>query len=144
MITDALLLFSDSQAITAATASTSYVDLGAVRNPGVGANLYVQVSIDVAFTDSGSDSTLTVALQGDSTAGSFTPDGTQQLFIIPALAAAGNKYYARISPDFASAYRYLQLYYTPNNGNLTTGSVTASIVDGIQAEQVYAKNYTIS
>jgi len=109
----------------------------------VGEELYVFVTVDVAFTDGSSDSTLTVALEGDSTT-TFTPDGSQQLFIIPALAAAGNKYFAKISPDFASNYRYVQLKYTPNNGNLSTGSVTAGIVKNIQADAQYADNITIS
>jgi hypothetical protein len=143
MIIDAQNLFSDAQAVTAAAASTNYIDLGAVRNIGVGENLYVAVTVDVALSDSGSDSTVTVALEGDSTT-TFTPDASQTLFIIPALAAAGQKYYARISPELASNYRYLQLKYTPNNGNLTTGSFTAAIVHGIDAFQAYADGITIS
>lgn len=143
MYVDALLLLSDAQAVTAAAASTSHIDLGAVRNVGVGENLYVVVTVDVAFTDASSDSTLTVDLHGDSTT-TFTPDGLQTLFIIPALAAAGNVYIARISPDFASNYRYMQLYYTPNNGNLSTGSLTAFITHDVQKFTAYADGITIS
>ena len=143
MIHDAQNLFSDAQAITAAAASTNYINFGVARNIGVGENLYVVVTVDVAFTDASSDSTLTVALEGDSTT-SFTPDGTQQLFIIPALAAAGAVYIARISPDYASNYQYIQLKYTPNTGNLTTGTVTAFIAKDVQAYSSYAKGYTIS
>jgi len=143
MYVDALLLFSDAQAITAAAGSTNTVDLGAVRNLGAGEPLYVVCTVDVAFTDSGSDSTLTVALEGDST-DSFTPDGTDTLFTIPALAAAGNVYIARISPDFASNYRYLRLKYTPNNGNLSTGSLTAFITHDVQKYSSYADGITIS
>lgn len=144
MITDAQLTFSDAQAITAAAGSDNTVDLSAVRDIGTGEPLYIVVSVDVAFTDGSSDSTLTVALEGDSTT-SFTPDGTVDLFTIPALAAAGNVYYARLAPGAAPlAYRYVRLKYTPNNGNLTTGTVTASIVHDIQKFVAYAKNYTIS
>lgn len=143
MILDAQNLFSDAQAITAAAASTNYIDLGAARNIGVGEPLFVVVTVDVAFTDASSDSTLTVALEGDSST-TFTPDGSQTLFTIPALAAAGAKYTARISPDFASNYRYMQLKYTPNNGNLTTGSVTAALVHGVDAVSHYADAITIS
>jgi hypothetical protein len=143
MYVDAQLLFSDAQAVTAAAASTNYVDLGAVRNIGVGEDLYVVVCVDVAFTDSGSDSTLTVALEGDSTT-SFTPDGSQQLFIIPALAAIGDTFIARISPDYASNYRYIQLKYTPNNGNLSTGSLTSFITGNVQKYASYADAITIS
>lgn len=143
MITDALLLFSDAQAITAAAGSDNTIDQGIARDIGTGEDLYVVVSVDVAFTDSGSDSTLAVALEGDSTT-TFTPDGTVTLFTIPALAAAGNIYYAKLSPGMAPlAYRYLRLKYTPSS-DLTTGSVTASIVHDIAKFVPYAKGYTIS
>jgi len=143
MYQDAMLLFSDAQAVTAAAASTNVVDLSVARNIGVGQELYVVVTVDVAMTDGSSDSTLTVDLYGDSTT-SFTPDATQRLFIIPALSAAGAKFIARINPDFAANYRYLELYYTPNNGNLTTGSFTAFITHNVDAFTAYAKGYTIS
>lgn len=143
MILDAQNQFSDAQAVTAAAASTNIIDLGSARNIGVGENLYVQVNVDVAMTDAGSDSTLTVALEGDSST-SFTPDGSQQLFIIPAVSAAGAKFYARIQPDFASNFRYMRLFYTPNSGNLSSGSFTASIVHGIDHVTSYPKGYQIS
>lgn len=143
MILDAHNLFSDAQAVTAAAASTNLIDLGAARNIGVGEPLFVVVCVDVVFTDSGSNSTLTVDLHGDSTT-SFTPDGLQTLFIIPALAAAGNVYAARISPDFASNFRYMQLYYTPNNGDLTTGTLTSFITHDVQKYTSYADGITIS
>lgn len=144
MFLDAHNYFSDAQAITAAAGSTNTIDLGAVRDIGTGENVYVFVSVDVAFTDAGSDSTLTVALEGDSTT-TFTPDGTQDLFTIPALAAIGNIYYAKLSPGSAPLqYQYIRLKYTPNNGNLSTGSVTAGLIVGEFKAPAYAKNYTIS
>lgn len=143
MYVDAQLLFSDGQALTAAAASGNYVDLSAARNIGVGEALYVVVTIDVAFTDASSDSSVAVDLYGDSTT-TFTPDAQTRLFTIPAVAAAGNVYIARISPDFAANYRYLELYYTPANGNLSTGTVTAFIAKDVSAFTAYAKNYTIS
>jgi hypothetical protein len=143
MILDAQNLFSDAQAVTAEAASTNSIDFGSARNIGAGEELYVGVIVDVALTDSGSDSTVTVALEGDSTT-TFTPDGTQQLFIIPALAAIGSKYFAKISPEFASNFRYMQLKYTPNNGNLTAGSFTAFIVKNPDTFKAFADNITIS
>ncbi len=143
MLTDAFLLFSDAQTVTAAAASTSYVDLGAARNIGVGEPLYVVVTVDEALTDGSSNSTVPVYLYGDSST-TFTPDGSQLLFTIPALAAAGQKYVALISPDFASNYRYAELYYDVQNGNLSTGKFTASIVVGADNYNAYANGYTIS
>lgn len=143
MIFDAQNLFSDAQAITAAAASTNIIDLGSARNIGVGEPLFVVVTVDTTFADTGSNSTLTVALEGDSTT-SFTPDGTQQLFIIPALAAAGSKYAAPIAPNFASNYRYIRLYYTPNNGDLSAGAVTAFLCHTADLQTIFPKGYTIS
>ncbi len=142
-IVDALTKFSAAQAITAAAASQSYMDLGAARNIGVGMDLYIVVSVDVAFTDGGSFTGLDVYLYGDSTT-SFTPDGKQKLFTIPEDAAIGQIYKAKISPDFASNYRYIELYYDPIGASLTAGSVTAYMAVDIPAYTSYAKNYTIS
>lgn len=147
MFLDAQLLFSDAQAVTAAAGSTNTIDLSAVRDIGNGNDLYVFVSVDVAMTDASSDSTLTVSLEGDSTT-TFTPDGTRDLFIIPAVTAAGNVFYAKLSPSIGSSdganYQYIRLKYTPNNGNLTTGTFTAGIVQNIQKATVFADGITIS
>lgn len=143
MILDKLLMFSEAQAVTASAASTNSVDKKAIQDLGVGEDLYIFLNVDVALTDTGSDSTVDVYLQGDSTT-TFTPDGSQLLFRVAALAAAGTQYKARISPEQAAQFRYMQLYYTVNGGNLTTGSFTAGIVKDIQAAKIYPKGYTIS
>ena len=98
MYVDALLLFSDAQAITAAAASTDYLDQGAARDLGVGKQLYVVIVCDVAMTDGSNDSTLTVALYGDTTS-TFTPDGSQTLVTIPALTAIGTRFVIPIAPE---------------------------------------------
>jgi hypothetical protein len=144
MYVDAQLLFSDAQAVTAAADSTNLIDLGVARDIGTGENLYVVVCVDVALTDGSNDSTVTVALQGDSTA-TITPDATESIITIPALAAAGNVYIAKLSPGSAPlGYRYINLKYTPNNGNLTTGSFTAFLAKDVQKYVSYADNVVIS
>jgi len=143
MILDALNLFSDAQAVTAAAASTNVIDLKSARDIGVGENLYIGLNVDVAFTDAGSDSTLTVALQSDVDDGFATSLTTSTLFTIPALAAIGDTFFVRISPDQANQ-RYIRLYYTPANGDLTTGSVTAFIVHGIQKGTDYPSGFTVN
>lgn len=144
MYVDSQLLFSDAQAITATAASTNSIDLGAVRDIGTGKSLYVVCSVDVAFTDAGSDSTLAVALEGDSTT-TFTPDGTDTLFTFSALSAVGTTKIAKLDPGMASLqYRYVQLKYTPAGGNLATGSVTAFITDSVDKYVSYADAITIS
>lgn len=141
MLVDKKLTFSDAQAITAAAASTDVLDFSEARDLGVGEPLYIVVLVDTAFTDSGSNSTLSVALETDSSE-SFTPDATRTLFTFPALSAAGTVKISRIGPDDINQ-RYCRLYYTPNNGDLTTGAVTAFITHDIQAWKAYADNITI-
>jgi hypothetical protein len=143
MYVDSQLLFSDAQAVTAAAASTNSIDLGAARDIGTGEPLYVVCVCDVAMTDGSSDSTLAVTIEGDSTS-TFTPDGSDALFTFSALSAAGTVKYARLSPGMASNYRYLQLRYTPANGNLTTGSFTAFLTTNIDRYVSYADGYVIS
>ena len=141
MILDKVLMFSDAQGITAAAASDNYVDFGATKDLGLGENLYIAINVDVAFTDGGSDSTLTVAIQTD-TDPAFGSAVTQSVLTIPALAPIGAAYFVGIDPGVI-AERYVRLYYTPNSGNLTTGSLTATIAKDIQKQVIYPKGYTI-
>ncbi len=144
MYLDAQLLFSDAQAITADAASTNIVDLSQVRDIGTGQSLYIVTIVDVAMTDSGSDSTLAVILEGDSTT-TLNPDGSQTLFTIPATTAAGEKFFARLDPGSAPLqYQYIGIQYTPANGNLTTGSFTTFMTVNIDDWKAYADNITIS
>lgn len=142
MYVDALLLFSDAQAVTATAASTSSIDLSAVRDVGTGEDLYVVVTCDVAMTDASSDSTLAVAIEGDSTT-TFTPDYTRTLFTFSALSAAGTVKIAKLSPGDVNL-RYLQLKYTTASGDLTTGSFTAFITSQVDKWTAYADAITIS
>ena len=141
---DGLLLFSDAQAITSAAASTNILDLQTTtRQMGVGNELYVVTIVDVAFTDAGSNSTLSRVLETD-TADSFGSATTAQtLKTIPALAAVGDVFVDKLSP-FTTAERYLRVQYTPNNGDLTTGAVTTFITTTPHLWTKYAKGYTIS
>lgn len=144
MILDAQLQFSDSQAVTAAAASTNYVDLGVARDIGTGESLYVVVVCEVAMTDASSDSTLDVILYGDSTT-TFTPDAQQTLFTFPAASAAGTVKIAKLDPGSAPlAYQYIELYYSPTNGNLSTGTFSAYLTTNIDKYTSYADAITIS
>lgn len=142
MILDKQLEFSNAQAVTAAAASTNYVDLGAARNMGVGEDLYVVVVCTVAMTDGSSDSTLAVALETDTTT-TFTPDATRTLFTFSALSAAGTMKVAKLGPDDLNM-RYAQLKYTPANGDLSTGSFSAYLTNGAQLYTSYADSLVIS
>jgi hypothetical protein len=104
MFMDADLLFSDAQAVTATAASTNYYDTGPLygatsgntgRNLGVSTELYFSISVDVAMTDSGSDSTIAVSLETDDNTSFSSIATVATLVTIPALTAAGTKYFVR-------------------------------------------------
>ena len=144
MLVDALLQFSDAQAVTAAAGSTNTIDSSVARDLGTGEDLYIVVSVQTALTDGGSNTGTTVALEGDST-DSFSPDATEDLFTFDQAAAAGTVKIKKLSPGMAPlAYRYLRLKYTPAGANLTGGKFDAFITMNIDKYVAYADNVTIS
>jgi len=145
MLIDAQLRFSDEQAVTAAAASENILDLGIERYPGTGKNLYLVVLCTVAMTDGGSDSTLEVKLQSDAAAAFSSPADVPGGIVgtFPATSAIGAQLQMRLPPA-AAFERFSRLYFTPANGDLSTGSFSAFIVHDIDAWNAYAKNYTIS
>lgn len=144
MYIDSQLLLSDAQAVTASADSTNIINFGAVRDVGTGEDLYMVTVCDVAMTDSGSDSTVTVTLQGDSTE-TITPDASQALYVFPATSAAGTTKIAKLDPGSAPLqYQYVNVNYTVAGGNLSTGSFTTFITTDVQKYTSYADNITIS
>lgn len=143
MLVDAQNLYSSAQALTATAASTNLIDHGAARDLGVGENLYVVLVVDVALTDSGSDTTVAVTVETDTSAAFGSATTTQTLFTIAATAAIGTVYIARLAPS-AINEAFSRLKYTMANGNLTTGSVTAFITHDIDKYTSYPDNVTIS
>lgn len=143
MLVDAQNLFSDEQAITAAAASENLIDLGEARDIGTGENLFVVLIVDTPLDDSGDDSAVAVTLQTDDNSSFNSAVDKQTLFTIPAVSAKGTKFIARIQPD-ACNEQYARLYYTPSNGNLSAGAVTAFITHDIDKYVAYADNITIS
>jgi hypothetical protein len=141
MITDAQNLFSDSQAITAAAASTNVIDTGPLaigntgRNLGYGQDLFIFVFCEVGMSDAGNDSTLTITLQTDDNSGFSSPTTVATLGTLPALTPAGTKFFfpMPIASDAVPYERYIRLLYTPNNGNLSTGTFSAGIVMNVDA-----------
>ena len=145
MIVDGQLLFSDAQQLTVEAGSTNTIDTRAANQDwGTGEALYVVVTIDVALADDSSNSTLTVTLQGDSTT-TITPDHSVVLGTIPATSAAGAVFIYRLDPAATPLLdRYLRLLYTPNNGDLSAGTVTALITHNVQRYLAHADNVTIT
>jgi len=143
MFLDAHNQYSDAQALTAAAASTNIIDHGVARSMGTGKPLYIVLVVDVALTDAGSDSTVAVTLETDDNESFTSATSVQALFTVAATAAIGTRYYATLAPGILDE-QYSRLYFTPANGNLTTGSVTAAIVTNIEDFTHYPKGYTIS
>lgn len=143
MYLDAQNLFSDAQAVTASAASTNLIDFGSARDIGVGRELYIVVVVDVAMTDAGSDSTVTVTLETDDNAAFSSATAVQTIGTFAATTAAGSRLVARLQPD-AGWEQYVRAYYTVANGDLTTGSFTAFLTTDIQAWTAYPIGYTVS
>lgn len=143
MFVDSQLLLSDSQAVTAAAASTNYIDLAIARDIGTGEDLYLVSVCKVAMTDSGSDSTLAVTVETDDNTSFSSALTAQTAFTFSATSAAGTIKIAKLSPQVINE-RYMQVRYTPANGNLSTGSFSTFITNNIDRFVGYAKGYTIS
>jgi len=154
MILDNDLLFSDAQAVTAAAASTNYYDTGPLgyvgatsstsppantgRNLGTGGELYFSISVDTAMTDSGSNSTLAVTLETDDNSSFSSAATVATLVTIPAVSAAGTKYFVKVPIATTVPYeRYLRIYYTPANGDLSAGAFTVALVKDVDNYAVY-------
>jgi len=143
MIHDALARFSNSQAVTASAASTDIMDLGEERRIGTGKPVYLVVQTTVVMADSGSDSTVTATLESDSAEAFSSATTVLTLPVFAAETAAGTRRMLAIPPDVLTE-RYIRVYYTVANGNLTTGSFDAFLTESVDAIQTYADNVTIS
>lgn len=132
MIIDNNLLFSDAQALTATAGSTFAIDTAPLfsgnlgRRVGNGRPIYIFLTVDTAFTDAGSDSTVAVTVETDATAAMDSATTVATLSTLAALTAAGTK--AFFTLPVYNYERFIGLRYTMANGNLTTGTVTAGLV----------------
>lgn len=146
MILDNQLLFSDAQAVTATAGSTNIIDTAPLftgntgRNVGMGRQMYIFVTVDTAFTDSGSDSTIAVTIETDDNTSMSSPTTIATLTTFAALTAAGTKFFAPL--PLATYERYIGLRYTTANGNLTTGAFTAGLVLNVDQFLATATGYT--
>lgn len=148
MILDALLEFSDAQAVTATAISTNVIDLGPVtdnvlRNIGTGQPVYLIVSTNTTATDTSSDATLTVTLESDSTANlatSATVHYSTGAIAFAGYATAGTVVAAVQLPS-GNYEQYLGVRYTVASGPLTAGAFDAFLTEDAQLWRAYAKRY---
>lgn len=151
MILDNSNLFSDSQAVTATAISTNVIDL----DPGadgptltdIHGDAWLVVKTVVAATDVGSDATLTVTLESDSTANlatSATVHYSTGALAFATFSPAGSTLAAVKLPKGRVYERYLGVRYTVASGPLTAGNFTAGIVTDIDSWSAYPAGYTVS
>lgn len=148
MILDALLEFSDAQAVTSTAISTNVIDLGPVtdnvlRNIGTGEPVYLIVSTNTTATDTSSDATLTVTLESDSTANlatSATVHYSTGAIAFAGYATAGTVV-AAVQLPAGNYEQYLGVRYTVASGPLTAGAFDAFLTKDAQLWRAYAKRY---
>lgn len=151
MILDALNEFSDSQAVTSTAISTNVIDLGPVtdntlRDIGQGDDMWLIVVTAVTATDSGSDATLTITLESDSTANlatSATVHYSTAALAFASFATAGTVLVATRLPS-GNYEQYLGVRYTVASGPLTSGAFDAFLTDDPQLWRTYAKRWSIA
>lgn len=143
---DAQLLFSSAQDITASAESTNYVDSGVVRNLGAGEKLSLVFVVTTAFTDGSSNSTVTPSLQTDDNTSFGSPATVRTYDVFAALTAAKTTRVYDLSPFTAAGTyeRYIRIYYTVANGDLSTGAFTTFLTMDAQLFRVYASGFSIS
>ena len=148
MYLDAKNEFSDAQAVTSTAISTNVIDLGAtntLKDVGVGEDVWLVVLTQTAATDSGSDATLTVTLESDSTANlatSATVHYSTGALAFAAFSPAGTVLAAVRLPS-GSYERYLGVRYTVASGPLTDGKFDAFLTKDVQKWRAYADAVTI-
>lgn len=143
MFLDAALYFDNDVQILTTGASADYVDLGQNRNIGVGEDLYFVSIVSVAFTDASSNSTMTLTIEGDDSAGFGSAVTLQTIGTFAALSAIGTRLAAKLQPDVYTK-RYIRVKYTVANGDLSTGKFKSFIVKDLQAFTAYADGITIT
>ena len=144
MILDAQNLYDQTNQHLTTGASTNIIDHGIARDLGTGEDIYIVAVVTTAFTDAGSDSTMTLTLETDNDVAFGSPTtAAQTLGVFAALSAVGTILIAKLQPG-ALNEQYSRVKYTVANGDLTTGKFTVALTKDIQKYVSYARNYTIS
>lgn len=140
MILDKDLAFSEAQTIPtgAATPSTNIVDLGAVRDIGVGETMELVVYLTSALVGAG---TVAVIVETDDNASFSSATTAMTIGTFAAASAAGTKLFAKLQPE-AIVERYMRVKYTA--GTLTGGAVSCYLAHGVDHSRVYQDAITIT
>jgi hypothetical protein len=161
MYIDSNLEFSNSQAVTATAISTDVYDTlsiaagagstginggGVTTDLGQATDLYLVVQTAVTCTDSGSDATLTITLESDSTANlatSATVHFSTGAIAFASFATAGTRL-VTVKLPHGLYERYLGVRYTVASGPLTAGAFDAFLTtDSAGVYRAYGTNFVV-
>ncbi len=127
MMTDAQLLLSDAQAITADARSTNVIDLSAVRQIGQGEPIGIAILVDVAADGTTTDETYSFLLHTDDNVGFTSATTVSTTAITYGRLTLGSLHVIPISADALPLLeRYISLYFDVG-GTTPTITVTAWI-----------------
>lgn len=149
MILDAHNTFSNGQLVTVSAISTNVIDLGSssvTQNIGGDNTLFWVVRTRVAITDSGSDATLTVTLESDSTA-DLNTSPTIHLSTGPrafATYAPANTIITVLALPFGDYERYLGARYAVGGGPFTAGSLDSFLTLDPQFWRAFTANNPVA
>lgn len=130
MILDKELIFSSSQAVTAAAASTDIIDQGSAAN-ALGEELYLVITCNTAATAAGA-ATVNFQLQTDDNSSFSSPAILLETGDVAKTALTANKVVFKGKLP-VGAERYLRVYYNVLTGPLTAGAFSAYLVKEVQA-----------
>ncbi len=144
MITDAQLLFSNQQADVRSAAtyvSTNTVDLGVARDIGNGQTLYVEFTVDDAFTG-GTSVQFQVISSAAANLGTPTVLATTPA-IVDATLITGYRTQLAVPPVVGNGQRYLGVQYV-GVGTHSAGKVSARLVLSVDNIDYYASGFTVA
>lgn len=137
MILDKLLMFSESQAVTATAVSTDTIDLGPLkgsrRDIGVGYPSEFWVLVNTTAT-AGGEATLNVLLQTSTDNASWKTLCDSGAVSLADLTAGKRIVSAKVP---SGVQRYLRVNYSVGSGPLTAGAFTAGINLDVDASIAY-------
>jgi hypothetical protein len=140
MIFDTQSLFSNAQAITATTASTNLIDLGAhgtvygastalPRDMGKGKKLPVLIQVTETFATLTS---LTISVEVDDNSSFSSATTVATTGAVAAAALTAGKQFSIDTLPLGTNERYVRLKYTVAGSDATAGKITAGIVPATQ------------
>lgn len=145
MIVDSLLLFSNAQDLTTATAgnalaSSNVLDFSQNRDFGPTGPFKIWAEFTSLPTSATAGATLDVSVQISQDGATWT---TLEDFpgIVVSDISASMPFAVRAKPAFSNTlYRYMRLTYTPS-AVLTSGTITAGINLDVPGQHAYPRNY---